>query len=257
MPSITYAHIADLYDEYVRTDLDVPFFLQETRNAGGEALELMSGTGRLSLPLIRAGRCLTCVDYTPELLALLRQKLEAEHLSAEVVEADVRRLDLGRQFDLVILPFHSFAELLSPEDQLQALRRIHTHLKPGGRFICSLHNPAVRTRKMDGTLRLWGQYPREDGRLLFWGAETYDPGTGLASGVELFEEYDAAGVLRAKRAVELRFRLVERAEFEAMATVTGFAVAALYGSYSYAEFDEASSPFMIWVLRQSSDHTEQ
>jgi SAM-dependent methyltransferase len=113
MPAMDYDRIADLYDAYVVTDLDVPFFLAQTR-ARRRVLELMSGTGRVSIPLLEAGVDLTCVDSSPEMLARLRVKLGQKGLAAPVIEMDVVRLDLAQQFDLIILPFHSFAEIVDP-----------------------------------------------------------------------------------------------------------------------------------------------
>jgi hypothetical protein len=60
--AIDFDRVADLYDVYVRFSDDIPFFLEACANAGGTVLELMCGTGRLSLPLIEAGVALTCVD---------------------------------------------------------------------------------------------------------------------------------------------------------------------------------------------------
>lgn len=246
---IEYGRIADLYDEFVRTTVDIPFFLDEARRASGPVLELMSGTGRVSLPLVEAGAELTCVDYSPEMLAVLETKLDERGLSATVDVADVRELDLGRRFGLILLPFNSFAELLSPEDQRLALARVRDHQAESGRFICTLHNPRVRLKQMDGRLRLLGEHPRSDGSLLVWIAECQDPETRLVEGVELFEEYDENGRLRAKRALSHRFRIIRRAEFEVMAEEAGLGVEALYGDYDRTAFDEERSPFMIWVLK--------
>ena len=58
-----YSLIADLYDSYVQTALDTPFFLGETRNVKGEVLELMAGTGRVSIPLLEQGVRLTCGSF--------------------------------------------------------------------------------------------------------------------------------------------------------------------------------------------------
>jgi SAM-dependent methyltransferase len=249
--SIDWARVADLYDTYVRTDLDIPFFLNQARKTTGKVLELMSGTGRVALPLIEAGVRLTCVDASAEMLAILRTKLAERNLSAPVYQMDVRALKIATRFDLIFIPFHSFAELPSPEDQRQTLARISEHLADNGRFICTLHNPRVRLKRVDGQLRSWGKYPFKDhGTLLFWGLENYDSDTHLVNGWEFFEEYDSNGILRSKRAVELHFRVVEKQEFEDLAKATGFKVVALYGDYACSTFDEATSPFMIWVLQK-------
>jgi len=41
-----YDRVAHLYDAYVQTELDIPFFLDEARKARGPVLELMCSTGR-------------------------------------------------------------------------------------------------------------------------------------------------------------------------------------------------------------------
>ena len=62
MENIDYDGVADLYDLYVNTDYDFEFFVREIRARDARVLELASGTGRLSIPLIEAGADLTCVD---------------------------------------------------------------------------------------------------------------------------------------------------------------------------------------------------
>ena len=81
MPAMDYRKVASVYDTYVRTEFDVPFFIEEAR-AGESVLELTSGTGRLSIPLIEAGVKLTCLDSSREMLSVLRQKLAAKSLEA-------------------------------------------------------------------------------------------------------------------------------------------------------------------------------
>ena len=250
--SIDWARIADLYDTYVRSDFDIPFFVSETGTVRGEVLELMSGTGRMSIPLIKAGVKLTCVDASAEMLAILRAKLKEQNLCASVHHVDVRELDLGRTFDLIFIPFHSFAELPTAADQRKALDAVQRHLTAGGRFICTLHNPRTRLKRVDSQLRLWGNYERQNGAgtLLFWGLEHLDSDPHSVSGLELFEEYDPAGILQSKRMVELHYRVVEKREFEELAAAAGLQQEALFGDYQRAEFQEERGPFMIWILRK-------
>lgn len=251
--SIDWARIADLYDTYVKSDLDVPFFTGEAGKTTGEVLELMSGTGRVSIPLLKDGVKLTCVDASAEMLAVLQTKLKEQHLCAPVHQLDVRTLNLGKTFDLIFIPFHSFAELLTVSDQRKVLASVRQHLTPAGRFICTLHNPRVRLKRVDGQLRLWGNYARENGAgtLLFWGVESLDSDHHSVNGLELFEEYDPAGRLQSKRMLELHYRVVERREFEDLFSAAGLKCESLYGDYERAEFQEATSPFMIWTLRKS------
>ncbi len=247
--SIAWDQVADLYDSHVKADFDIPFFLQEAQQEKGEVLELMSGTGRVSLPLIRAGVRLTCVDLSGEMLIRLREKLSEERLTADVYQMDVRELALDKQFNLILIPFHAFAEIISPDDRRTALSRIHAHLAPAGRLIVTLHNPPVRLKSVDGTMRLAGkQSLGVDGNLVVWIWQSYDPTTRIVNGLQFYERYDAQGALQSKRMLEIRFASITRAEFEEMASAEGFRVQALHGNYDRSQFDEQTSPFQIWVL---------
>jgi len=253
MPINSYDIIADLYDTYVPATFDIDFFVKEAKKCQGEVLELMSGTGRVSIPLLEAGVKLTCVDLSSELNAVFARKLHQAGLHAEIVQMDVRELALGREFDLVIIPFHSFAHLVTPADQRKALQRIQRHVRPGGIFICTLGNPAVRSQTIDGQLRLFRRYalPDRKGNLLLWILEKPNPeDPHIVEAMQFFEEYDAQGLLTARRLMELAFRLTGRDEFEQLAVQAGFKIKAFYGDYTYADFKADSSPFMVWILEK-------
>jgi SAM-dependent methyltransferase len=245
-----YDHIADLYDIYVPATEDIDFFVKETTKVSGEVLELMSGTGRVSIPLIEAGVKLTCVDVSAALNDIFLRKLQQKNLEAEVIQMDVCDLDLRKQFEMVIIPFSSFAHITAPDAQLEALSRIRQHLLPGGTFICTLGNPALRRETIDGQLRLFRKYPlpETNGTLLLWIQENFSmDDRQVVEAMQFYEEYDSTGALTSKRLLELHFRLSERDEFEDLAKTVGFGVKAFYGDYHYTEFID-DSPAMIWVL---------
>lgn len=247
-----YNGIADIYDVYVPAEHDIPFFIEETQKFNGAVLELMAGTGRVSIPLIKAGINLTCEDGSAEMLTLLGEKLKSAGLSARLIPVDVCQLDLEEKFQAVIIPFNSFAHFTSIEQQKEALRRIARHLVPGGTFICTLGNPRLRRNQIDGQLRLFRKYPLPDtgGKLLLWLCEKFsDTDNHAVETTELFEEYDRSGILTRKRLMELRFRLSEREEFENLVLSTGFQIISFYGDYTREKFQETSSPHMIWVMK--------
>jgi len=245
-----YDPIADLYDTYVPLTHDIDFFVNETHKSSGEVLELMSGSGRISIPLIKSGVKLTCVDKSAGMNAVLKNKLTQLGLNADIVQMDVCELELHKQFGMVIIPLNSFSHITTPINQFMALDRIHRHLVPGGTFICTLGNPYVRQQNINGHLRLLRQFllPETNGKLLLWTleqCESVDP--QVVDSLQFYEEYDARGVLISKRVLELRFRLSYIDEFEKLATLVGFKLKAFYGDYIYSDFNR-DSPDMIWVL---------
>jgi SAM-dependent methyltransferase len=249
MPAMDYSRVAGFYDLYANTDIDVAFFLQEARGCQS-VLELMCGTGRLSIPLIEAGVRLSCLDGSAEMLDRLKEKLQARGISISIFEMDASDFSLPERYDLIIIPFNSFAEITDPLDQESCLRAIHAHLTEGGRFICTLHNPAIRLEGVDGQMRHRGIFPLPDvgGHLALATLENYDPANRLVKGAQIYELYDADGVLQSKWSVQLTFSLHAKDDFEGLLRSQGFVIEALYGDYSPAEFDPQRSPFMIWLL---------
>ena len=252
-PATDFGKIADLYDSFVRFEEDIPFFLRQCRRIDGPVLELMSGTGRVSLPLIEAGVDLTCVDSSPEMLAVLRAKLDLKGLSARIITRDVAALELPAVYELAVIPFHSFAELLTREDRQAALRAVHAALAPGGRFVVTLHNPAIRRRSMGQGLTTYGTFPLEDGtgEVVLKTDLSFDPETRRAHGVQILEQLDANGELMKSRTLPLQFILLEREAFEGLAREAGFEIERLYGDYQRSPFSAESSPYMIWRLRKA------
>ena len=248
MASADYANIADLYDVYVNATFDIPYWLNQAQQHPGEILELMCGTGRVTLPLVEAGHQVTAVDNSPELLAILKEKVAQKGLAATIQQADVQHLNLGKRFNLILLPFNSFAEIQGREAQLEALQAIRQHLTPEGQFICTLHNPPVRLKSVDGQLRFVASYPLADGKLLFWIHQQYRQAEERVEVMQFYEEYDRSQTLRSKRMVELSFSLIQQAVFAELVQLAGFRILNLYGDYSQSPYQETESPFMIWFL---------
>ncbi|MDH5607377.1 MAG: class I SAM-dependent methyltransferase [Anaerolineae bacterium] len=252
MPAMSYERIAHLYDAYVQVDFDLKFFLEEAQKTSGKVLELMSGTGRVSIPLIEAGVDLTCIDSSPGMLKVLRNKIQEKGISATVIEMDVCELFLEDKYDLIFIPFHSFAEITSISQQRQTLEKIHQHLTIDGRFICTLHNPPIRLKRVDGSLRLLGKFPlKERNEVLFlWLVENYIESKNMVKGQQFYEIYGGNGQMISKLFLDTKFYVHDKNSFEALVGDLSFRVVNIYGNYDWGEFDEKTSPVMIWSLKK-------
>lgn len=250
--AIDYDPVADLYDAYVPFAADVPFFVEETSRAGGPVLELMAGTGRVTIPLLEAGVPLYSVDYSAGMLGRLRAKLVERGLPVRVALADARDLPFTGRFELAILPFNSFAELVDRDDQMAALGSVRDALVREGSFVITLHNPRVRLRTIDGVERTIGRFPHPDGvgEIVLRVRFAFDDRARVATGVQILEEVDAGGARLRERRVDVRFALPDRAAIEARCRAMGFKIEALYGDYDRSAYREESSPYMIWRLRR-------
>jgi hypothetical protein len=105
----------------------------------------------------------------------------------------------------------------------------------------------VRARSANGALRLTGSISTDDGLLVVSGFETYDESSGVVDRVQFYEFFDASNNLLAKCVLSMRFALIDKTRFEALANAAGFSPVALYGDYR-----EGSSPYMIWVLQRAN-----
>jgi SAM-dependent methyltransferase len=118
---------------------DAEFYLNAARQQGEPVLELGCGAGRVLLPIARAGIRITGFDLSQPMLEKLRAKLTAEpgevRARVELIHGDMTRLDLGRKFHLITMPFRPFQHLLTVEDQIACLQGVERHLAPGGRLV--------------------------------------------------------------------------------------------------------------------------
>ena len=112
-------------------DFGEPGIVHEAARAGASILELGSGAGRVTHPLVALGHPVVAVDESPEMLAHVR--------GAETVCARIEDLDLGRRFGVVLLASH----LVNADDEtrrnfLDACRR---HVADDGCVIVQQHSP--------------------------------------------------------------------------------------------------------------------
>jgi SAM-dependent methyltransferase len=133
--------VADYYDYHpaVSGRRDVEFYLAEALKQSGPVLELGCGTGRILLPMARAGLRVTGFDLSARMLKICRAKLDAEpaevRARVKLVPGDMTAFELGEEFSLVIIPFRPFQHLLEVEQQIGCLRAVAQHLAPCGRLI--------------------------------------------------------------------------------------------------------------------------
>jgi len=123
-------------------DGEINFYREFTREAkarGGSVLEVACGTGRVSIRLAEEGVRVVGTDLDTAMLEVARSK------SAMVrwIQGDMRTLDLGEIFGLIIVPGHSFQFMLTPEDQVKALETFKQHLQPGGILVIHLDHQSL------------------------------------------------------------------------------------------------------------------
>jgi ubiquinone/menaquinone biosynthesis C-methylase UbiE len=246
---IKFDKVADIYDFYVNVNFDIPFFLKETEGYNGETLELMCGTGRVSIPLLHSGKQMTCVDYSKGMLDSFEQKIKGKNYSVNLVQMDVTNLRLDKKYGLIILPFHSITEILSNDSQIQALQSISSHLAQNGVFILTLQNPKTRLKTADGITRIIGKFSIDNNRqMLISYINQYNEADKIVSGFQYYEICDSSNTLIEKRFLEINFKPITDSELRDMIKSTELEIVEMFGDYSYGAFDEETSSFMIYKM---------
>jgi ubiquinone/menaquinone biosynthesis C-methylase UbiE len=250
------AHLARLYDVFT-FEKDLPLYLDLAERQGSRVLEVACGSGRVLVPLARAGCRVVGVDASPHMLELAQAKLNAGGLSAQLVSADMRNFQLPQHdFDLAIVAVKSFAYLTEVDDQLACLRAIYAHLRFGGLLALDLMNPSLEwlaapTGSMQHDLL---QHVPERGFSLSRVESVVS--TDLARQVRvirsIYESVDDGGQVIDKRFVEWPYRWMYRFEAEHLLRRAGFEIEAVYGGYAGEAFT-GEAPMML--LLASKPHS--
>jgi SAM-dependent methyltransferase len=257
-----YESVAELYDHVVpyATRGDIEFFVQEARAADGDVLELGCGTGRVLIPLARAGIRITGLDSSAAMLDVLRQKLATEPVDVrarvQLTVGDMRSFELPGTFALVTIPFRPFQHLLTVADQLACLTSIHRHLRPDGRLILDLFNPSIDYLANRPTGELLPEGPAvtlPDGRILerSFRIVAQDRFRQVNDIELIYDTTESDG--RKRRAVHsFSMRYFFRFEVEHLLARAGFVVENLFAGYDRSPYGSTYPGELIFVARKGS-----
>lgn len=120
------------YDTAITYSADLDFYLRLANNTEGEILDIGCGTGRVLLPLLKAGHRVTGLDLSCHMLDIAKQKLAFENFTAPLILGDMKDFNLKQRFGLIIIPYFAMIYIYSNEDRLRVLNSCHRHLVPGG-----------------------------------------------------------------------------------------------------------------------------
>ena len=132
-----YAAECNLVEQLFRTYGDAPI---------KGVLDLGCGTGNHAIILSQRDYEVVGVDSSPHMLVQARRKVA--HLSTNgqlnFQQGDIRKIELGRQFDAVLIMFAVLGYQLDNVDVLLTLRTARQHLRSGGLLIFDVwYGPAV------------------------------------------------------------------------------------------------------------------
>jgi ubiquinone/menaquinone biosynthesis C-methylase UbiE len=231
---------------------DVPFWRNLATRAGGPVLELGCGTGRIALPLGRAGAQVVGIDRSDAMLARARQRVRRSKLQARVdlVRGDIRHLPFRAAFPLVIAPYGILQSLLRERDLTATLEAVHDVLEPGGAFGMELVADLPSWKEYRRRISLKGWRRRAGGSHVTL-VETVRQDT--ARKLTIFDQEFTERRGRASRThrFSLAFRTLTVPQMARRLEKAGFTVTALLGDYRGTAWDPRAEVWVILVKRGS------
>lgn len=250
-PFVTYAGFYDF--DYAGVDDDLFMIRRFATRCGSPILEPACGTGRALLPLARDGHRLVGVDTSPAMLEVARGRLDQEGLGDQVnlLEQDMRALQLDRSFALAFVALNGFCHLLSIDDQMAALTGVYQHLEPGGLLLLDLLNPdlgqLLDSRDQLALDKIWTE-PDTGHRVMKLRSQKVDLVAQIIHVTLLLDKMDGQGQVQ-RTVFPFAMRYLFRQELELLLRHAGFEVEAIYGSYDLDEF-RPESERLIAVARR-------
>jgi SAM-dependent methyltransferase len=219
----------------------VDFYRAEADRQGGSVLELGCGTGHKLIPIASDGHPCTGLDLSPQMLAEARRKADERAVQVQWVQGDMRELDLGRTFDLVLIAANSLLHLHRAEDLVACLRSVRAHLAPGARLVLDVFNPSVHLlAQADGVRRRRDALSHMDpdrGVVHVDVAETYDAAAQVTRGRWFFSTDSAADFA----VVPLEIRSIFPQELPLLLSLGGLRVVERFGDWSRTPFTTDSA----------------
>lgn len=233
---------------------DIPFVLGLAAEASGPILEIGCGSGRLLLPLARAGHYVTGVDSSPAMLAIAAQRLAQED---DAVRERVRLLEADATaplpsaagtMALALVGFNTFMHF-SELEAAATLRNAARLLRPGGVLCIDVDNPFELALVQDeAALALEEEWadPATGQVVQQWA--TYAPAEdGQAVDVTwVFRELGAPAP--AEITVQMRYHYYYPHQVDLLLQQSGLRLVALYGDYDRRPFGEESDRLLLLAL---------
>jgi SAM-dependent methyltransferase len=242
----------ELYDLLFESlAFDVPYWVETAKAAGGPVLEIACGTGRILLPIRRAGVDVDGLDAAPAMIARLRDKAAAAGLAVRAETADMRAFEMGRRYRRIFCAFNGFAHCETTADQLACLGSSLRHLEPGGALVLhmSYPGPAYWAEPEGKAVLEHGVSLAGGGKLQLWDnrrknvvAQRQD------SEVEIWE-LDGADRPKAVHKFSTAQRWVYRFELELLFAAAGFARWEFLGGFDGRPLRAPDDQMIAWAFK--------
>jgi ubiquinone/menaquinone biosynthesis C-methylase UbiE len=243
----TYAPFYDWENAQTLGRRDVPFWRRVAAGATGPVLELGCGTGRVSLPLARAGVNLVGIDRSEPMLARARRRLLKSshphiHESLRLIRGDIRALPFAdHSFRMVLAPYGILQSLIRPRDLTATLASVARVLAPGGTFGIDLVPDVPKWREYENRVQLRGRAGRA--QLTLVESVRQDPVHHLTTFEQTYIE--RRGTHTREHRFDLTFRTLSVRQMSRQLEHAAFSVDTVLGDYRGRAWDDRAD---VWII---------
>jgi SAM-dependent methyltransferase len=209
---------------------DVPYYLRHLEAIGGRLLEACVGTGRLLVPLLRAGLPVEGIDSSEAMLAYCRRNCTAAGLPATLYRGALQTMDLPHRYHAIVISFGSFMLLSAPGEATAALERIGHHLVPGGRLFLDIDAPDLRSEREETLPSRRVIHSPDGATLVFQRVTRHDVAGPIEHHVLFYEKWKDHQIV-AREVQDFPLRHYEQDELTRLLREAGFESIAVCGDY--------------------------
>ena len=226
---------------------DVAFWRRVASAADGPVLELGCGTGRVSLPLARAGVNLVGIDRSAPMLDRARTQIlksSAPQIlkSLRLVRGDIRALPFATgAFSMVVAPYGILQSLIRPRDLTATLTSVARVIARGGTFGIDLVPDVPKWREYENRVQLRGR--ARGAQLTLIESVRQEPKRHLTTFEQKYIERKGGNVREHR--FDLTFRTLSVRQMTAQLERAGFRVDAVLGDYRGRPWDDRAD---VWII---------
>ena len=232
--SALYDGIAPIYDPWSRSVVeDVDFYVEEALASGGPVVELAVGTGRIAVPIAKAGVRVIGVDESPAMIEGARAYAERENVSplVDLRLGDLRDPPVDERVPLATVPFRSLLHMPDEHEKLRALTAAASVLEPGGRFVFDVFAPSPE------------DIEETDGRWL-----EREPGIFERADWDLEARRLVLSVRGGEQSARFALHWLSAPEWNALIEDAGLVAEAVFGWFDRRPYDGGED--QIWICRR-------
>jgi SAM-dependent methyltransferase len=152
-----YSTLCSLYYDAVKAyagAAETDFYASFIQRHPGRALEAMSGSGRLAIPLLQRGYVVDGVDNSSAMLTRCQERLMALGLTMQQYNQSLEELALPHCYSVITIAVGSFQLITQRDTALLTLQKLYEHLLPGGVLLIDFFIPDLEAEPTSHQVQL-------------------------------------------------------------------------------------------------------